>query len=314
MLKNKDVLCFCCFHGNLAVWVSAGHWGGCRQYLSLSMSTHGGCEGSAGMTGRSSEPLPTIWMSFDPNKPEHWSWQHGELMQSQQPEEMMVKFRRSTAHLPSGPLSQYPLAGGLSGQTAYSTRTDYFNLCLHNKAWPYCKNVIQCNYKLHTFLNIIINAGNTCGLVDERQIKSKGVVCFAGRAQGDYSVSTSASTCVKWPRLNLPLLTCTVHFLLPPKSLHLLHPAVAVHLSSNMFFPLWSQYPEGKTHLQKYANVNIILLHLCYSIFILFLNSLMCKWMQHDSKSSHLQHMSHSEKFHSVVCIWSVLTQDVSIF
>lgn len=173
--------------------------------------------------------------------------------------------------------------------------------------------VIHCNYKLHTSLNIIINAGNTCGLVIERQIKSQGV-CFAGRAQGDYSVSTSESTCVKWPRLNLPLLTCTVHFLLPPKFLHLLHPAVALHLSSNMFFPLWSQYPEGKTHLQKYANVNIILLHLCYSIFILFLNSLMCKWMQHDSKPSPLQHMSHSEKFHSVVYIWSVLTQDVSIF
>lgn len=173
--------------------------------------------------------------------------------------------------------------------------------------------VIHCNYKLHTSLNIIINAGNTCGLVIERQIKSQGV-CFAGRAQGDYSVSTSESTCVKWPRLNLPLLTCTVHFLLPPKFLHLLHPAVALHLSSNMFFPLWSQYPEGKTHLQKYANVNIILLHLCYSIFILFLNSLMCKWMQHDSKPSPLQHMSHSEKFHSVVYIWSVLAQDVSIF
>lgn len=173
--------------------------------------------------------------------------------------------------------------------------------------------MIHCNYKLHTSLNIIINAGNTCGLVIERQIKSQGV-CFAGRAQGDYSVSTSESTCVKWPRLNLPLLTCTVHFHLPPKFLHLLHPAVALHLSSNMFFPLWSQYPEGKTHLQKYANVNIILPHLCYSIFILFLNSLMCKWMQHDSKPSPLQHMSHSEKFHSVVYIWSVLTQEVSIF
>lgn len=25
MVKNKDVFCFCCFRGNLAVWVSAGH-------------------------------------------------------------------------------------------------------------------------------------------------------------------------------------------------------------------------------------------------------------------------------------------------
>lgn len=138
----KTKICFCCFRGNLAVWVSAGRWGGCRQYLSLSMSTHGGCEGSAGMTGRFSEPLPTIWMSFDPNKPEHCAkggrltiwWPDAEPT----PEEMMVKFTRSTAHLPSGPLSQYPLAGGLSGQIAYSTTTDSFDLCLHNKAWPYC--------------------------------------------------------------------------------------------------------------------------------------------------------------------------------
>ena len=59
----------------------------------------------------------------------------------------------------------------------------------------------------------------------------------------------------------------------PQRYLHLLHPAVAASFLtpvSSCSFPLWSQYPEGKAHLQKYANDNIIAPRLCYSIFILF--------------------------------------------
>lgn len=101
------------------------------------------------------------------------------------------------------------------------------------------------------------------------------------------------SVCMKWPRsaCNSFLQSTDLSDYLnnTPEELTFSPPncgAELPHFSFNLVSSLWSQPPEGKTHLQKYVNDNIIVPRLCYSIFIFFPPNfilLMCKWKAQQS-------------------------------
>ena len=96
--------------------------------------------------------------------------------------------------------------------------------------------------------------------------------------------------CVNWPRLNIQLST---QDRLVPVSHRCYTDTHLLPCNGSELLPsasLWSQYPEGKAHCRNMLML-IFLCRICvipYSSFFIFI-LLKCKWMQHNTKLSHLQ-------------------------